>query len=303
MLLSELERQFLEYLEVEKNRSVKTVENYDRYLRRFFQLSGAAKPADITDELVRTFRLRLARIEGEDQKPLKKQTQLYHLIALRSFLKYLAKRDVKSLAPEKVELGKMPAREIQFLEFDELARLLAAPKGAAFEALRDRAILELLFSTGLRVSELVSLDRETVDMKKGEFSVRGKGDKIRVVFLSDTAKAALARWLDARKDPDPALFIRIRTIKATRDSDLRLTARSIERIVRHYATAAGIVKKVTPHGLRHAFATDLLQGGADLRSVQMMLGHAQITTTQIYTHFTDKTLGEIHKKFHGRSRE
>lgn len=303
MSLKELQKQFLEYLEIEKNRSAKTVENYDRYLKRFLTLTGASKPSDITDDLVRNFRLKLNRATTASGGELKKQTQMYHLIALRSFLKYLAKRDVKSLAPEKVELGKMPARSIEFMEGDELARLLVSPKGNAIEKLRDRAILELLFSTGLRVSELVALDRDSINFKKGEFSVRGKGDKIRVVFLSDSARDALKTYLDTRDDVDGALFVRIRGARAKSDEDLRLTVRSVERLVKKYALEAGITKKITPHGLRHAFATDLLEGGADLRSVQMLLGHAQITTTQIYTHFTDKGLHEIHKRFHGKSRK
>lgn len=303
MNLGELQRQFLEYLEIEKNRSQKTIENYDRYLKRFLTLSGASRPSDITDELVRNFRLKLNRIRSQGGEELKKQTQFYHLIALRSFLKYLAKRDVKSLAPEKVELGKMPARSIEFMEGDELSRLLAAPKGDAPDKLRDRAILELLFSTGLRVSELVSLNRDSIDFKKSEFSVRGKGDKIRVVFISDDAKTALKKYLERRDDVDETLFARMRKSKYGDSGNLRLTARSVERLVKKYAIEAGITKKVTPHGLRHVFATDLLEGGADLRSVQMLLGHAQITTTQIYTHFTDKTLHEIHKRFHGKSRK
>ena len=302
MALRELIAQFLEHLEVEKGRSVKTVENYDRYLKRFLRLSGAQGPRDITDELVRSFRLKLARNPDATGKPLKRQTQLYHLVALRSFLKYLARRDISSLAPEKVELGKMPARQIEFMESGELSRLLAAPRGGTLGKLRDRAILELLFSTGLRVSELVALNRDAVNFKKGEFSVRGKGDRIRVVFLSDDAKRALGAYLEKRSDVDEALFVRLRGGRE-RDEDLRLTARSVERLVRKYAVAAGITKKVTPHSLRHGFATDLLSGGADLRSVQMLLGHAQITTTQIYTHFTDKTLRDIHKKFHGKSRQ
>lgn len=303
MNLKELQRQFLEYLEVEKNRSLKTIENYDRYLRRFLGLSRAEKPSDITDDLMRNYRLKLNRIKDPSGRELKKQTQFYHLIALRSFLKYLAKRDIKSLAPEKVELGKMPARSIEFMESDELTRLLETPHGDTLEKLRDRAILELLFSTGLRVSELTALNRDSIDLKRDEFSVRGKGDKIRPVFLSDQAKSAIKKYLDKREDSDEALFIRVKGVRGGSNEDLRLTARSVERLVKKYAAAAGITKKVTPHSIRHGFATDLLHGGADLRSVQMLLGHAQITTTQIYTHFTDKTLGDIHKKFHGRSRQ
>lgn len=302
MELRELQKQFLEYLEIEKNRSSKTAENYDRYLKRFLKMTGASRPSDITDASVRNFRLKLNRLTDITGKELKKQTQFYHLIALRSFLKYLAKRDIKSLAPEKVELGKMPARSIEFMESDELTRLLAAPRGSSLTALRDRAMLELLFSTGLRVSELASLNRDSVSFKKDEFSVRGKGDKIRVVFVSAAAKDALKQYLAKRDDVDEALFVRLRK-SSVDDHDLRLTARSIERLVKKYATAAGITKRVTPHSIRHVFATDLIHGGADLRSVQMLLGHAQITTTQIYTHFTDKTLRDIHKRFHGKSRK
>ena len=303
MTLKELEKQFLEYLEIEKNRSQKTIENYDRYLRRFIVLSGASKPSDITAEAVRNYRLKLNRLGESSSTGLKKQTQLYHLIALRSFLKYLSKRDIKSLAPEKVELGKMPPREIEVMEEDELKRLLEAPKGKTLTALRDKALLELLFSTGLRVSELAGLNRDSVNLKRDEFSVRGKGNKIRVVFLSDAARDALQKYLDKREDVDQALFVRIRKGFAKSDEDLRLTPRSVERMVKKYAASAGILKKITPHGLRHSFATDLLRNGADLRSVQQLLGHSQITTTQIYTHVTDKTLRDIHKKYHSRNRK
>lgn len=302
MLLKELRRQFLEYLEIEKNRSPKTIENYDRYLRRFVALAGAEKPQDITAEAVRSYRIKLNRVNGAEGEPLKKQTQLYHLIALRSFLKYLAKRDIKSLAAEKVELGKMPSRELEVIEHDELERLLGAPKGNTLIALRDRALLELFFSTGLRVSELARLNRDSINLKRDEFSVRGKGDKIRIVFLSERARDALQRYFDKRGDVDEALFAHFKKGVSTKNNaELRLTARSIQRLVKKYAVGAGISKKITPHGLRHAFATDLLRNGADLRSVQQLLGHAQITTTQIYTHVTDKTLREVHKKYHSRN--
>ncbi|MBI2639828.1 MAG: tyrosine-type recombinase/integrase [Candidatus Sungbacteria bacterium] len=302
MSLKELRRQFLEYLEIEKNRSPKTIENYDRYLRRFSKLAGIEKPQDITAEAVRSYRIKLNRISGADGEPLKKQTQLYHLIALRSFLKYLAKRDIKSLTPEKVELGKAPSRELEVIEHDELERLLGAPKGDTLTALRDRALLELFFSTGLRVSELAQLSRDSINLKRDEFSVRGKGDKIRIVFLSERARDALQKYLDKRGDVDEALFVHFKKGTSIKNStELRLTPRSIQRLVKKCALQAGISKKITPHGLRHAFATDLLRNGADLRSVQQLLGHAQITTTQIYTHVTDKALREIHKKYHSRN--
>ncbi|MBI4709012.1 MAG: tyrosine-type recombinase/integrase, partial [Candidatus Portnoybacteria bacterium] len=232
----------------------------------------------------------------------------YHIIALRNFLRYLAKRDIKSLSAEKIELAKQSPRQVDFLEGDELERLLESPSGASPRALRDKALLELLFSTGLRVSELCKLNRNSVNLEKGEFSVRGKGEKIRVVFLSERAKKALRNYLNVRKDVDPALFIRYPKSKKpelamAQIKDLRLTPRSVERIVKHYATKAGITKKVTPHILRHSFATDLLTGGADIRSVQTMLGHSSITTTQIYTHITDKQLKEVYRAFHGKQRK
>lgn len=302
---------FLEYLEVEKNRSQKTIENYDRYLNDFISWSKIKTPSQITGELVRKYRVYLNRRLSKNDKPLKKNTQDYYVIALRSFLKYLAKRDIESLAAEKVELGKTSARQVEFLEKEEIERLFAAIEGDKLLILRDRAILELLFSTGLRVSELISLNRENVNLKQGEFSVRGKGDKIRIVFISELAKEALEKYLKKRKDPEEALFVNILKPKSGDDKknksdkkenqkeyNRRLTARSIQRIVKKYAIQAGIVKKVTPHTLRHSFATDLLRNGADIRSVQAMLGHSNITTTQIYTHITDRRLKEIHKMCH-----
>lgn len=293
---------FLEYLEIEKNRSPKTLENYRRYLMHFSAFARISDPGAITPELVRTYRLHLHRMEGGSGGRLKVNTQTYYLIALRSFLKFLQKRDVKTLASEKIELGKLRERELDFLEQAEMERLLEAPEGSDITTLRDRAMLETLFSTGLRVSELCSLNRKNINLDKGEFAVLGKGGKLRVVFLSDRAKDALKAYDNVRTDMDDALFVRHDIKQNTRD-DLRLTPRSIQRMIKKYAAKAGVVKKVTPHQLRHFFATDLLQGGADIRSVQAMLGHASITTTQIYTHYTDSKLKEIHKKFHDTKRE
>lgn len=306
MKLSELKRQFLEYTEIEKGRSLKTVENYEHYLDRFLNFAKTENPKAITENLVREYRLWLnrqsagpsSRVAGNSPSTLKRKTQNYYLIALRSFLKYLMKRDVISLAPEKIELAKVPERSLDLVSKEELDRLMSAPKGDDVKSLRDKAILELLFSTGLRVSELCSLTRD-LDLRSDEFSVRGKGEKVRVVFLSDNAKKSLKKYLSARKDMDDALFVQFAKNAKTKESP-RLTPRSVERIIKHYAIVAGITKKVTPHVIRHSFATDLLQNGADLRAVQMLLGHANIMTTQIYTHITDKHLREIHKKFHNR---
>lgn len=304
-------RRFLEYIEIERGRSVNTVRNYDHYLSRFLAYAKVKRPEEITEHMVREFRLLLNRqAAGESRRgsataPLKKRTQNYYLIALRAFLKYLAAQDVKVISPDKIELAKSPERELDLISPKDLDRLLSAPEGDSLAALRDRAILELLFSTGLRVSELCSLSRD-LDLSRDEFSVRGKGEKVRVVFLSDMAKEALKRYLSKRTDVDDALFISIgrggeRSL-AKKSGSLRITPRSVERIVKHYATKAGISKKVTPHVIRHSFATDLLVNGADIRSVQALLGHANIATTQIYTHVTDNRLKEVFKKFHGKKR-
>ncbi len=290
----ELKRQFLEYMEIERGRSVKTIENYNRYLSRFFDFAKIKNSKDISEEKVRSFRIYLNR-EG-----LKHKTQNYYLIALRAFLKFLRKRDVESLQPEKIELAKVSMREIDVMSSDELERLLSAPKGEALLALRDRAILELLFSTGLRVSELVSLDRY-IDLSKDELTVRGKGDKLRLVFLSQSAKDAIKKYLDKREDMHEALFVN-HAKNANAQNTNRLSARSVERMIKKYATQAGITKSVTPHKLRHSFATDLLQNGADLRAVQALLGHASITTTQVYTHVVDKHLKETFKKYHSKAK-
>lgn len=307
--IKDLKTRFLEYVEIERGRSLKTVENYDRYLSRFFTIGNITSPSDITDNAVREFRLYLNRQSGRKEKgqqatTMKKRSQNYHLIAIRMFLKYLMKYNIESLAPDRIELAKVGDRHIDFISATELERILEAPKGDDLKALRDKAILELLFSTGLRVSELCSLNRD-LDLAKDELSVRGKGDKVRVVFLSPAAKEAVKKYLAKRADMDEALFIQVSKqtfAKQKNNEDLRLTTRSVERIVKQYAIKAGVSKIVTPHIIRHSFATDLLENGADLRSVQQMLGHANIATTQIYTHVTDKHLRDIHKKFHSRKK-
>ena len=298
-------RQFLEYIEIERGRAVKTVENYDRYLSRFFEQAGIKDTGDISERNVREFRLWLNRQPGTKSDSMKRRTQNYYMIALRAFLKFLRKRDIPAVSPEKIELAKLPERQIDIITSAELGRLMKAPEEAlAKEAdeykktayLRDRAILELLFSTGLRVSELCSLNAD-LDLSRDELSVRGKGEKVRVVFLSQAAKSAVRTYLKARKDMEEALFVDGRASKPH-----RITPRDIQRHLKSYVARAGITSVVTPHTLRHAFATDLLSNGADIRSVQQLLGHASINTTQIYTHITDSHLREIHKKFHGKNR-
>ena len=303
--ISELKQQFLEYVEIEKGRSQKTVRNYDQYLNSFIGFAKAKRAEDITSTIMRDYRLWLnrqktGRNRNDAGETLKKKTQNYYLIALRAFLKYLAKRGIPSLAPEQIELAKVGERHIDFITDLELRRLLDAPDGNDLKSLRDKAMLELLFSTGLRVAELCSLSRD-IDLSLDSFSIRGKGDKVRVVFLSDTARAALKKYLDKRADVDDALFVKVDAREKAEGEESRLTTRSIERIVKQYAVKAGISKKVTPHVIRHSFATDLLSNGADLRSVQMLLGDPNISTTQIYTHITDRQLRDVHKRFHGKS--
>lgn len=299
MDLNKLLMDFLEYLEIERNRSQKTTENYHHYIRRFLDWAKISKPEEIKADLVRKYRLYLNRIRDGKGKELKRVTQNYHVIALRNFLKYLAKRDIPTLQSEKIEVGKNPSRTVDFLNNRETERLLNSASGDNLVSLRDRSILELLFSSGLRVSELVSINQDQINLKEQEFSVKGKGDKIRIVFVSNSAKNFLQRYLEKRTDIDPALFVRIkRNNKKENNEDLRLTPRSIQRIVKRYAAKAGIIKNVHPHTLRHSFATDLLSNGADIRSVQEMLGHSSITTTQIYTHVTNQQLKEVHKAFH-----
>ena len=293
MELAKLKTEFLEHIEIEKGRSVKTVENYARYLERFLTFSKVKNPNDITNETVRKFRLWLNR-QPALGGTLKSKTQNYYLIALRMFLKYLTRRNIKSLPPEQIELARVSERQLDLISQEELERLLAAPESDNLKTLRDKAILELLFSTGLRVSELCSLPRD-LNWRSPEISVRGKGGKVRLVFVSDTAREAVKKYLAARKDMEEPLFLS--------NKNTALTRRSVERIVKFYAIKAGISKNVVPHSLRHLFATDLLRNGADLRSVQALLGHANIMTTQIYTHVTDKHLREIHQNFHAKNRK
>jgi site-specific recombinase XerD len=323
-------REFLEYCEIGKNQSPKTIEAYSRYLGKFEAFAVTQKcerSENISLELVKKYRLYLNRLTNEDGQGLKLVTQNYHLIALRAFLKYLAKQDVKTLSPEKIELPKNPARQVEFLEKEELSRLFEAASREKDELtkLRDLSILHTLFSTGLRVSELASLKKESINLDRREFTVRGKGSKLRLVFLSEEATEALKKYLAKRKDSHKALFVSHSKIgqseqarvekeiesqgfskKGREESSVRatgLTVRSIQRIIKKYARAAGIVKKISPHTLRHSFATDLLQNGADIRSVQTLLGHSSITTTQIYTHITNQGLRDIHKKFHNKDKE
>lgn len=299
---------FLEHLEIEVGRSKKTVDNYRHYLERFVMLAQEIlqkddiKPSDIDKELVRKYRLLLNRYGSENgTEDLKIITQTYHLIALRGFLKYLARRDIKSLDPSLVDLPHTIRKQVTFLHFGEVEDILEQIDLSTESGLRDRAIIELLYSSGLRVSELVNLNRDSINLERREFMVRGKGSKDRPIFVSKSAANRVRDYLDARTDSLPALFLNnSRNTQAvdTSGNYRRMTARSVERIVEKYARLAGITKHVSPHTLRHSFATDLLMNGADLRSVQTMLGHADISTTQIYTHVTDAHLKEIHEKFH-----
>jgi site-specific recombinase XerD len=295
-------REFLEYIELERGHSPLTIRNYDAYLQKFADFAegkGVKSVKEIDLEIIKKWRLELHR------KGLGNKTLNYYMIAIRSFLKYLAKTDVKSLAAEKIELADTPEREIEFLEKKEVGRILKTNPGNNLLELRNRAILEVLFSTGTRVSELVNLDIDQVNLERCEFSVLGKGGKRRVVFLSENARNALKKYLDKRENKDPAVFIRVVTVrKEDQEKDTqRLTTRQVERIVKDASKRAGIVKKVTPHTLRHSFATDILRGGADIRSVQHLLGHQNVTTTQVYTHVTDEHLKETHTRFHNKKEE
>lgn len=300
MLFAKAKTDFLEYLEIDQNRSQRTIANYDHYLTRLTDFAGDIKVSDIDTELIRKWRLWLNRLGTNTSDELQKTTQNYHLIALRSFLKYCAKRDIPALAPNKIELAKTARKQVTFLTLDEVERLFSQPDIDKPAGLRDRAILELLFSSGLRVSELVGLDRGHINLRRREFTVRGKGQKDRPIFISPVAADWVQKYLGRRTDNAQPLFIRY---SGSKKSDVsgdyhRLTARSIQRMVARYALLAGITKHVSPHTLRHSFATDLLMNGSDLRSVQALLGHSNIATTQIYTHVTDPHLKTVHERYH-----
>jgi site-specific recombinase XerD len=295
--LEVLLHEYLDYLSIEKNRSALTRRSYEHCLERFLEYSGAKTIEDLNEKTIRDFRVKLS----ESESGIKKGTQAYYVIVLRNFLKYLIKRGINVVSPETIELPKIPTRQIQIMEYSDLERLLDAPKGTELRAIRDRAILETLFSTGLRISELCALDR-SIPIDRGEFTVRGKGEKLRVVFISDRAKKVLKDYLNKRVDLEAALFPSLS--KGLKPKIIgRITPRAVQRLVSFYARAAGIPKHITPHQLRHQFATDLLMNGADLRSVQELLGHANISTTQSYTHVTNKELREIHHAFHARRRK
>jgi len=300
MLFAKAKTDFLEYLEIEQNRSQKTIANYDHYLTRLIDFGGDIKVSEIDSEFMRKWRLWLNRLGTNTSDELQKTTQNYHLIALRSFLKFCAKRDIPALAPDKIELAHTTRKQVTFLSAEEMVRLLAQPNIDTVNGLRDRAILELLFSSGLRVSELVGLDKDHINLKRREFTVRGKGQKDRPIFVSPTATEWLQNYIDKRTDNARPLFIRYSGSKTVDQfgNFQRLTARSVQRMVARYALLAGITKHVSPHTLRHSFATDLLMNGADLRSVQALLGHSNVATTQIYTHVTDPHLKAVHEKFH-----
>lgn len=302
MFISEALTDFLEHLEVEGGRSQKTIANYQLYLERFIDFAGDITVDKITSEVIRRYRLWLNRYKNETtNEELSLITQSYHLIALRGFLTYLSRRDITSLAADKIILPKTARKQVTFLQYDEVVRMINQIPTDTEAGLRDRAIVELLFSSGLRVSELVNLNRDHINLSRREFMVRGKGQKDRPVFISKSAAEHVSSYLDARTDSLPALFLNYsrRNAAPNLSGDYRrLSARSIQRMISQYARLAGITKHVSPHTMRHSFATDLLMNGADLRSVQSLLGHSNISTTQVYTHVTDQHLKDIHERFH-----
>lgn len=298
--ISDLIRDYAEHLEVEGGRSAKTAENYTLYLERFIEFTGDIAVESLTPEMIRKYRLWLNRYRNGHDGELSLITQNYHLVALRGFLKYLSNRDIQTVSPEKIILPKVSRKQVTFLHYDEVARLIEQINCSSEDGLRDRAIVELLFSSGLRVSELVNLNRDHVNTKRREFMVRGKGQKDRPVFVSKTAAEHVDAYLSARMDNLPPLFLSYsrNNLSSNTGDYRRLSARSIQRMISKYARLAGITKHVSPHTMRHSFATDLLMNGADIRSVQTMLGHSSIATTQVYTHVTDQHLKEVYEKFH-----
>ena len=311
MKLSRATSQYLEHLTIEKNRSPKTVIAYRHYLLRLADwFKKDPELEEITLEQIRKFRVFLSQFTDQYGEPLELKTQIYHVIAIRSLLRYGLKQGLDCLAPDKIELPKSQPAQVQFLTNEELERLLKSPDVNTMAGLRDRALIELLFSTGLRVSELAALDRKMLSTETGEMRVVGKGQKERIVFISERAREWMAQYLQRRQDENPAAFVGYRG-KGTGDHPsikvelqaTRLTPRSVDRIIQKHALASNIVKNITPHTLRHSFATDLLLNGADIRSVQTLLGHASITTTQVYTHITNQQLREVHQRFHGKKLE
>lgn len=300
MYLSDLLQDYLEHLEVERGRSIYTSSNYALYMNRFIEFTDDITVDKITSETIRKYRLWLNRYKNERDSELGKMTQFYHLVALRGFLTYLSKRDIQSLAADKVELPKISRKQVTFLSYEEIQKILEVIKNDSEADLRDKAIIELLFSSGLRVSELINLNRDHINTSRREFTVRGKGNKDRPIFITEHTAKSVEEYLKARSDNLPPLFISYsRNIKpSTSGNYRRLTTRSIQRIINKYTKLAGITKHVSPHTMRHSFATDLLMNGADIRSVQAMLGHSNISTTQVYTHVTDQHLKEVHEKFH-----
>ena len=300
MKLESMIEEYLEHMEIEQNRSLKTIDNYRHYLTRLVDFAGDINVSEITPELIRKWRLWLNRLGTNTSEELQKNTQNYHLIALRSFLEYCTKRDLKVISSDKIELARTKRVQVTFLNQDEMEQLLAQPNTETLAGLRDRAILELLFSSGLRVSELTNLNRDHINLVRREFMVRGKGQKDRPIFISEEASDWIRKYLEKRTDSSPPLFARVGGVKRIDQTGnfMRLTPRSVQRLVASYALKAGITKHVSPHTLRHSYATDLLMNGADLRSVQAMLGHSNISTTQIYTHITDPHLKSVHEKFH-----
>lgn len=303
--VSELQRlitRFLEHLEVAQNKSVKTIENYHHYLQRFADFTEEKDPSKLNLDDLHKYQLFLNRYVDDRERSLSPKTQNYHLIALRAFLKYLVKNDIPCLAPEKIDLKKVGDRVVDFLTREEMERMFDVIDISTKVGMRNRAMLETLYSTGLRVSELISLDRSQVDLQRMEFTVRGKGQKPRLVFLSERCVKWIKLYLAERDDNWEPLYISFGRNRDDVELGLgekrRLTAYTVQTMVRNTAKIAGIGKKVTPHVIRHSFATELLYNGADIRDVQEMLGHSSITTTQIYTHTTNRRLREVHQRFH-----